>query len=94
MERIFRLVSAQPYVDYVKHGVVSASSLYEPNRLLPHLAIDGAINTFYHSANNVPNPWFQIEFSSPKEIVKVVITNRVNCCGERLKSVGIYVGKN
>jgi hyaluronoglucosaminidase len=37
-------------------------------------------------------PWFQLEFDVIAIVMGVTITNRVDCCGDRLNKLGIYVG--
>ena len=73
------------------------SALYEPQ-----LAIDGKISTnnsgFYQSAepedpNYKPFPWFQIQIlRSPQVVTGLVIVNRYNTGGDRLKDVEIRAG--
>ncbi|XP_045174987.2 uncharacterized protein LOC123536153 [Mercenaria mercenaria] len=39
------------------------------------------------------NPWWQVDLQRPYLINRVVITNRADCCGERLHSLVISVSK-
>ena len=65
-----------------KHGSFPPSNL-----------IDGNPNTFYASSGTTTvQPWVQLELQPESVVYGVKITNRVNCCGERLSDVEVRVG--
>ena len=46
---------------------------------------------YWHSAtHNIP--WLQVEFENDEEVSSVTITNRRDCCGERLHDLVVTVG--
>ena len=80
--------------------VATASSVYvrdieDIRDFGPHLAVDGKISTakvdFYVSAKE-DYPWLQIRLASPQVIAGLVIVNRYDSYGERLKNVEIRAG--
>jgi len=40
--------------------------------------------------HNEPNPWWNVDFGATKTIEKVQVTNRADCCGERLTGFSVY----
>ena len=55
--------------------------------------IDNDDTTFYLSSKiPTPYPWVQIELVDKKEIKHIKITNRPDCCGERLAKIEVRVG--
>ncbi|XP_040204333.1 fucolectin-like [Rana temporaria] len=62
-------------------------------------AIDGNIDTnFYHGSCSCTNPdvspWWRVDLLRPHKISQIVITNRGDCCGERLNGAVILVGNS
>ena len=57
---------------------------------------DGNDNTFYHSDDSAGQstlqPWVQLELATESTVAKVEITNRHDCCGDRLKNIEVWVG--
>ncbi len=47
-----------------------------------------------HTADSSPNEWMQIDLGVPRDIVDVIIWNRVNCCAERLSNAYVLVSNN
>merc|ERR1712013_636329 len=75
----------------------TSSSSYN-NDFLPDFAIDGfppnqdiGNSNGFHSAQE-DYPWFQLNLGSPQTVTGVLILNRINCCGERLKNLEIRAG--
>ena len=56
--------------------------------------LDGNPDTFYHSddKNTENQPWVQLELEQGSVVHNVKITNRDNCCGDRLKNIEVWVG--
>ena len=60
----------------------------------PQLAWKGGSTNskgFFHSQQE-NNPWLTVELNRPVTISSVTITNRKDCCGERLKNLEIRGG--
>jgi len=56
-------------------------------------AIDENINSFAHTRMGRGH-WWKANFTGGLRTVnKVVITNRQDCCGERLKNTKVYIGR-
>ena len=54
--------------------------------------IDGKTNTFCETHGSETYPWVAVVI--PRSIVRTVrITNRVDCCGDRMENVKVWVGK-
>ena len=65
----------------------------------PGAAVDGSMSgdfntrTCIHTSRE-PNPWWMVDFGANIYIGRVVIKNRADCCGERLKDFKISVGQS
>ena len=65
-------------------------------------AVDGdsTTNNFYkdltcsHTMNKSPNPWWRVDLGRVEPVTEVYIVNRGDCCGARLSSFEIRVGKS
>ena len=74
-----------------------SSSLHPSGNFNPDKAIDNDIETTFHSISSTKspgeiNPWLQIELEHVANVNHVIIHNRKNCCGERMKNVALRVG--
>lgn len=59
-------------------------------------AVDGNTNTNYHSnscthTGNEDHPWWTVDLGSSKDVCSVVLTNRGDCCSNRLVNFDIFV---
>ncbi|XP_071192913.1 uncharacterized protein [Salvelinus alpinus] len=75
------------------NGVATQSSLYE-NREASD-AIDGKRNTHYGSCTHTlkdRNPWWRVDLLNVYRITEVTLTNRGDCCPERLDGAEIRIG--
>lgn len=79
--------------DWARESTVMMSSLYEGNKYPAQNAIDGDINTFAHTAVNDKNPIFDVYLPKDIFITKIVITNRRDCCKERLFPINCQIMK-
>ncbi|KAM9837046.1 uncharacterized protein ACBR49_019431 isoform 2-T2 [Aulostomus maculatus] len=76
-------------------GLVSQSSLYEDAN--PERAIDGYRTSLWqqksctHTHNDL-KPWWRLDLLQPYKITNVTITNRGDCCHERLNGAEIRIG--
>lgn len=69
-------------------------SMHKGMMLLASNAIDANINSFAHTRMGRGH-WWKASFTGGyKTIKKVIITNRQDCCGERLKNTKVYIGRN
>ncbi|XP_051520444.1 uncharacterized protein LOC127421437 [Myxocyprinus asiaticus] len=63
-------------------------------------AVDGNRDPDYksgscsHTAADQDNAWWRVDLGVVYKIVKVAITNRVDCCGERLIGAEIHIGNS
>lgn len=61
-------------------------------------AIDGRRNSFYsqgfcsHTAGNEANPWWRVDLRKSYFVTSVKVTNRGDCCAERLDGAEIRIG--
>ena len=73
--------------------ILVATAKTKHDKFPPSNLIDGNPNTFYHSSGTkTVQPWVQLELQPGSVVHGVKITNRVNCCGERLSDVEVRVG--
>uniref|UniRef100_A0A669DJA9 Fucolectin tachylectin-4 pentraxin-1 domain-containing protein n=1 Tax=Oreochromis niloticus TaxID=8128 RepID=A0A669DJA9_ORENI len=63
-------------------------------------AIDGRRNSFYsdgfcsHTAKDETNPWWRVDLQRSFTITAVKVTNRGDCCAERLDGAEIRIGNS
>ncbi|XP_035276897.1 fucolectin-6-like [Anguilla anguilla] len=66
---------------------------------LPGNAIDGNQDSFFghgsctHTSGGA-NPWWRVDLLQEYQITSVTITNRGDCCGERISGARILIGKH
>eukprot|EP00794_Sanderia_malayensis_P014222 gene14222-15705_t len=66
----------------------------------PRRALDGNLNTNYgngscaHTGCCSPMPWWRVDFGQTATVYSMKITNRGDCCGERLSNFDIRVGES
>ncbi|KAJ8340852.1 hypothetical protein SKAU_G00331430 [Synaphobranchus kaupii] len=61
--------------------------------------IDGNRDSnFYHGScfhtSNIPNPWWRVDLLETYAITSVTITNREDCCAERINGAQIHIGNS
>jgi hypothetical protein len=58
-------------------------------------AVDGVINGGYafHTGNQA-NPWWQVDLGAPYRLSEVRLYNRLDCCGERARTVQILLSED
>ncbi|XP_014349311.1 fucolectin-1-like [Latimeria chalumnae] len=76
-------------------GTATQSSTYENG--IPGRANDGSKNTNYYglSCSHTmadKRPWWRLDLKVSRAINIVVLTNRLDCCSERLKWVQVRIG--
>ncbi|KAM4688886.1 uncharacterized protein O3C94_006985 [Discoglossus pictus] len=62
-------------------------------------AIDGKTDGNYHNGfcthtDQDSNPWWKVDLKQTYKVQTIVVTNRQECCGERLKGAEVRVGKS
>ncbi|XP_075948302.1 fucolectin-1-like [Anarhichas minor] len=63
-------------------------------------AIDGRRNSFYssgfcsHTAEDEANPWWRVDLRRTHVVISVKVTNRGDCCAERLDGAEIRIGNS
>uniref|UniRef100_A0A3Q3LXT0 Fucolectin tachylectin-4 pentraxin-1 domain-containing protein n=1 Tax=Mastacembelus armatus TaxID=205130 RepID=A0A3Q3LXT0_9TELE len=63
-------------------------------------AIDGRRNSFYssgfcsHTAENEADPWWRVDLQQTYTVTTVKVTNRGDCCAERLGGAEIRIGNS
>uniref|UniRef100_A0A671QTR1 Fucolectin tachylectin-4 pentraxin-1 domain-containing protein n=1 Tax=Sinocyclocheilus anshuiensis TaxID=1608454 RepID=A0A671QTR1_9TELE len=77
---------------------VVQSSLYHREGVAEH-AVDGNRDTDYRKGSCTHtqvqlNPWLRVDLGNAYSISKVALTNRGDCCKERLKGAQIRIGNN
>ncbi|XP_019622324.1 PREDICTED: LOW QUALITY PROTEIN: uncharacterized protein LOC109468522 [Branchiostoma belcheri] len=65
----------------------------------PGRAVDGNTSPAYSSnscthTRNTRNPWWRVDLGSSLCVDRVVVTNRKDCCSDRLEGFTVYVGDN
>ncbi|CAH2245454.1 Hypothetical predicted protein [Pelobates cultripes] len=84
------------YKNIALRGRATQSSVYSYLNVAIN-AIDGNQDpNFYHGSCSCTNadvsPWWRVDLLSEYKISKIVITNRGDCCGERLDGAMILIG--
>ncbi|XP_052330069.1 uncharacterized protein LOC118377339 isoform X13 [Oncorhynchus keta] len=84
-----------PVGNVALNGVATQSSLYENRNAYD--AIDGKRNTHYESCTHTlkdRNPWWRVDLLNVYRITDVTLTNRGDCCPERLDGAEIRIGNS
>ncbi|XP_063307056.1 pentraxin fusion protein-like [Pelobates fuscus] len=91
-----QLCAPQPGAENLAgYGIVTQSSGYGSGGAIR--AIDGNYDTNYHNhpcshTNNDYEPWWKLDLRMRATIDLIVITNRQDCCAERLRGAQVKVG--
>ena len=80
-----------------KSGVVTQSSTYSSGR--PQNAIDGKRLSNWNQRSSTHtlaelNPWWRLDLSMTYKVYYVTITNRKDCCANRLNGAQIRIGNS
>uniref|UniRef100_H3AEU5 Fucolectin tachylectin-4 pentraxin-1 domain-containing protein n=1 Tax=Latimeria chalumnae TaxID=7897 RepID=H3AEU5_LATCH len=92
------LCSCSMQANVALKGLATQSSLGDW-RGVPEHAIDGNKNSVYGSLSCTHTrfemgPWWRVDLQQPYRISAVVITNRGDCCWERLRGAELYIGNS
>ncbi|KAI5087934.1 hypothetical protein C0J45_22423, partial [Silurus meridionalis] len=79
-------------------GIATQSSLYT-NNFYPNFAIDGKRTSImgYGSCTHTStqnNPWWRVDLLVVYDISNIIITNRGDCCAERINGAEIHIGNS
>ncbi|XP_029548765.1 uncharacterized protein LOC115150032 isoform X1 [Salmo trutta] len=88
-------VHGTPAGNLALNGVATQSSLY--NNRDASDAIDGKRNTHYEACTHTlkdRNPWWRVDLLNVYRITDVTLTNRGDCCPERLDGAEIRIGNS
>ncbi|KAJ7999310.1 hypothetical protein DPEC_G00193060 [Dallia pectoralis] len=90
-------VYGSPAVNLALNGVAAQSSLYGNRKASD--AIDGDRTSHYHSGScthtqNDTNPWWRVDLKDVYRVSTVSLTNRKDCCPERLNGAEIRIGNS
>lgn len=84
--------------NYAKHGIVRQSSTYDDKKLYPgpELAIDGNNDNKYSQGSCTHTmkdfePWWSVDLKHSIRVGTVVLTNRMDCCHQRLLGAEVMV---
>ncbi|KAM4028461.1 pentraxin fusion protein-like isoform 1-T2 [Anomaloglossus baeobatrachus] len=87
--------------NYAKYGSVTQSSTYVGSAVhpRPQLAIDGNHDNEYNQGSCTHTgkefePWWKLNLKEPIKVGTVVITNRKDCCQERLLEAEVMVSNS
>ena len=75
-------------IDWARRGTATQSSIYA--NFLPNNAIDGNLLSFNHTQND-NNSWWQVTLPRDIYIDKINITNRHDCCQNRLHNFDVMI---
>ena len=78
-------------------GQVAQSSLYGQGN--PERAIDGNLANDWSQkscahTNKETNPWWRVDLQKTYKVHSVKITNRKDCCSERINGAEIHIGNS
>ena len=64
---------------------------------VPQRAVDGNKNSNWNGkscthTNKQAKPWWRVDLQSIQQVAKVGLTNRADCCANRLRQIDIKVG--
>ncbi|KAF7686831.1 hypothetical protein HF521_015224 [Silurus meridionalis] len=79
-------------------GIATQSSLYT-NNFYPNFAIDGKRTSIMGSGScthtsTQNNPWWRVDLLVVYDISNIIITNRGDCCAERINGAEIHIGNS
>ena len=84
------------FINSEKVGVLpikESTALSEHPLYGPENAVDNDTDTFFASSDNATiNAWIQLELKNAGSVRSVQITNREDCCGQRLKNMEVRFG--
>ncbi|XP_062421540.1 uncharacterized protein si:ch211-215k15.4 [Pungitius pungitius] len=91
--------SAHTYENVALRGKATQSDRYGHDFSAAYNAIDGNPDSHFHSGScthtdDRTNPWWRVDLLRPYTVTSIVITNRADCCRERLDRARVHVGNS
>ncbi|KAI9515357.1 hypothetical protein NQZ68_026090 [Dissostichus eleginoides] len=91
--------SASTYRNVALRGKATQSNRYEHAFGSASNAIDGNRDNNFHSGSCThtdaeSNPWWRVDLLEPYIVTSVIISNRGDCCSERLKGAQVHIGNS
>ncbi|XP_044065515.1 fucolectin-like isoform X2 [Siniperca chuatsi] len=91
--------SAYTYQNVALRGKATQSHRLEHSLGSAFNAIDGNRDSFFNSGScthsvEQTNPWWRVDLLESYIVTSVTITNRADCCAERLNGVQIHIGNS
>ena len=82
-----------------KKTAQSSTIIFAGSEMISHKAVDGIATTSFSSSSCThtkadAEPWWMVDFGKVYNITGVEITNRGDCCGDRLKNFDVTVDGN
>ncbi|XP_040286880.1 fucolectin-4-like [Bufo bufo] len=95
---ILWIAAAQNVRNVALQGRATQSTIYNGISTAIN-AIDGNLNSNFHHGScsctsQEASPWWRVDLLRPHRISHIIITNRGDCCGERLNGAKILVGNS
>ena len=73
--------------------ILKATAMNERSNLPASNLIDGNPRKIYHTTGSwAKQPWVQLELQPGFTVHRVIIKNRISCCGNRLRDLEVRVG--
>ena len=72
-------------------GEATQSSGWSGDRFPANLAIDGDLGNFTHTQRGQQNATWELKLDKPYTVNKVILHNRDNCCGSRLRDITVSI---
>ncbi|XP_054457954.1 uncharacterized protein LOC129093858 [Anoplopoma fimbria] len=95
---VFPVDHAHPRSNVALKGAAAQSSTLPSGEASK--AIDGRRNSFYsngfcsHTAEDETNPWWRVDLGRTYVVTSIKVTNRGDCCAERLDGAEIRIGNS
>ncbi|XP_034089821.1 fucolectin-5-like [Gymnodraco acuticeps] len=91
--------SASTYQNVALRGKATQSDRYKNVFGSAFSAIDGNRDNHFHSGScshtdAESNPWWRVDLLEPYVVTSVIISNRLDCCSERLDGAQIHIGNS
>uniref|UniRef100_G3PGN9 F5/8 type C domain-containing protein n=2 Tax=Gasterosteus aculeatus aculeatus TaxID=481459 RepID=G3PGN9_GASAC len=91
--------SAHTYENVALRGKATQSTRYGDEYGAAYNAIDGNRNSFWLAGscthtNEETGPWWRVDLLRPYTVTSIAITNRADCCEERLNGAKVHVGNS
>ncbi|XP_051263502.1 fucolectin-7 isoform X1 [Dicentrarchus labrax] len=91
--------SAYTYKNVALRGKATQSARYVHTFGAAYNAIDGNSESDFHAGScthtaEQTNPWWRVDLLEPYIVTSITITNRGDCCAERLDGLQIHIGNS